>query len=709
MKKIKTIIQSERSECGLACLSMVMSYHGFNQSMLELRTAHGTSNHGLNFERMSEIAYENGFVTRALKAPIESLADMSDPAILHWNMSHFVVLESVKAGKYIIHDPAKGKLSIDYDELSKCYTGVLLELHPGASFKIKETATKIDLSILWSSVSGIGSNAFQLLSLTVMILFFTLLAPFYVQSVIDSVIPSNDTGLLSVIALGFGFIIVFQQISTYLRNLLTINISSDLSVYLSGSLYRHLMTLPISFFERRDIGDISSRFDSLNRIRDFFTIGFVESIIDGITAVFIIVILFYYNALATLVLAMFTILYVVIRLVMISKFRALNEKEIRSKAIEKSKFIESIANIFSIKSLSHESKTVSNWSNCNVRSVNDTIKLQATRSNYQLLNSSLSGIENIIVIYMLASSILTGESTIGIMTAYVAYKRIFTQRFTSLFDKIIEYKMLHLHLERVADIALTKPTGIKRNGVNNQVKEVVDILSLSLSDISCRIDGDKKNLFSNVNIEMKNNEYVAIVGRSGCGKSTLVKLLLGLYEYEGVISVNGVNIEEFGWDRFRKKVSVIVQDDKLFSGSVIDNITMFDESPDMKFAQECCEKSHVHKVIMKKNMGYRTFISPNGNVFSQGEKQRILLARALYKKPQILIMDESTSGLDMQTERLVNESIDKLNIIRVIIAHRPQTIKSASRVFRLTVDGLVDETSRFKADENFSKKEMVAI
>ncbi|KZN44328.1 peptidase domain-containing ABC transporter [Pseudoalteromonas luteoviolacea] len=685
MKRVLPVIhQSERAECGLASLAMVLSYYGFETSLLELRLKYSISSNGLTLDSMIQIANDLELSSRPLKLEPEALQALKTPCILHWNMNHFVVLKEVKSKSIIIHDPGKGCCEISFAEVNKRFTGVALELLPKTTFKKKEPKPVFSMRQLWSDIVGLKSSMAKIFVLSLFAQFFTILTPYYLQTVIDRVIPTYNENLLIILAGAFLLVLVFQQATTLIRTYVVLHLSSAFSIQVSSNLFHHLLRLPLAFFEKRDVGDIVTRFDSLKKIEEFLTTSFVETIIDGFMAISIIALMFYYDSSLTFLVLFFVALYTGFRIIAFKAFRRLNENEIRSRAKERSNFIENIQNIQTLMSFDAQHKQSSQWSNLHVDYVNSAIEVKKTRLWYQVINGIIFGIENILVIYFLAQGILSKELSIGMLTAYIAYKGIFTQRYGNLINKIMEFRMLGLHLERVSEVALTQP--IRDLPVDQKLTFSGNI---KLKNIAFKYDDFSKNVLHNIHLDIDAGEHVAITGPSGVGKSTLTKILLGLLEpSSGDVLVDGKPLAEFGRKNFRRHTASVLQNDKLYTGTLLDNITFFEPEPDLDWAKECAKVAQVHNNIMSKPMGYNSLIGHMGGALSGGEKQRVILARALYKKPKLLIMDEATSHLDMATEKAVNQAISQLEITRIVVAHRPQTIRSADRVLKLTKKGI---------------------
>jgi len=369
--------------------------------------------------------------------------------------------------------------------------------------------------------------------------------------------------------------------------------------------------------------------------------------------------------------------------------RELTEEGIVARAKEQSNFMESLRAIQSIKMYGKESDRQSLWKNCYADVANTRIRLGKFTVVYSSINELLFGAESVLVVYLGASMVLDGGFSIGMLYAFIAYKTQFTQKTSALIEKLIEFKMLGLHLSRLSDIALMEKEDLGETGAQDHDFKG----ELALNNIQFRYSDTDPYLFQGLNVRIKPGEAVAIVGPSGCGKSTLMKVMMGLLPANGGdISYDGRKLSELGLQGLRSNIGAVMQDDQLLSGSIADNIAFFEASPEQERIEACAKLASVHQDIAQMPMNYLSLIGDMGTTLSGGQKQRILLARALYRQPKLLFMDEATSHLDVQTERVVNQAIKALDVTRVIIAHRPETIRTADRVLLLEKGVLRDVT-----------------
>ncbi|MEI8603088.1 peptidase domain-containing ABC transporter [Shewanella sp. PP-Sp27a-2] len=680
-RRLPMIVQTEAAECGLACVAMVASLHGYQTDLNSLRQRFSLSLEGCTLLDLMHIAEQLQLSSRPLKIELEELSDLATPCILHWDLNHFVVLKSVNAQHCIIHDPALGVRRISLTEVSKSFTGIALELTPTATFTAEQAKQSLTFSSFFSKITGLKQSLGLLLSLSVFLQLFILASPYYIQLVVDAVIISNDGQLLLVLALGFALLLLFDVATNALRSLVLLNFSSQLSVQLASNLFHHLVRLPLAYFEKRHMGDLVSRFGSLRQLRELLTTGIIEAIIDGFMALGVLCMIFFYSPLLSLVVLVAVLAYCALRLALYQSLRLASEQQILALAGEQSNFMETIRAIQTVKLFGFESQREAIWQNHYVKATNRTITLGKYEISYQVMNKLLFGTENIVVIYLAAELVMAGSFTTGMLFAFIAYKAQFMERMSKLIEKLIEYRMLSLHFERIADIALTaKEQTYPPQPMLHKVAG-----NICLQQVSFSYSSVAEPVLYNLALQINAGESVAIIGPSGCGKSTLMKLLLGLLTpTEGEVLIDDIPLVKLGLAQYRQQVAAVMQEDQLLGGTIEDNITFFSEKIDVDKLTRCAQMAAIHQDICQMPMGYKSLIGDMGSALSSGQKQRLILARALYREPKILFMDEATSHLDIVTESVVNQAMKKLNITRVVIAHRPETIKAADRVIDLT-------------------------
>lgn len=680
-RRVPLILQAEVAECGLACIAMISSYHGYQVNIPPLRKKITLDSNGMNLKQLMELADQLKLSCRALQCSLEEIGDLKLPCILHWDMQHFVVLTGVTKNTIYINDPASGKRNISLADLSSSFTGIALELTPTNSFKKDDKRVVMKINQLWKNITGLKSSLLTLFSLSLVLQFITLLSPYYMQWVIDNVLLSNDKPLLTVLATGFIILMVIKTSVSSLRSWIILRFSSSLNLQIGANLFRHLLKLPMSYFEKRHIGDIVSRFGSLSTIREMLTKELIEAIIDGLMASVVLIMMFLYNT--TLAIFVLSIVFVsfLIKLGFYFPNRRLSEESIAANAKEDTTFLESIRAIQTVKLFSHESNRQNIWLNRFSEVINADIRLAKIEITESAINDLLFGIETILVIYFGALIVMKGDLTVGMLLAFIAYKSQFITSIMNFIDKILSFKLLGLHLERVSDIALEleEPYHVPNSGSCSILNG-----ELQLENISFRYSDNSEQILDNINLHIKSGESIAIVGSSGCGKTTLLKIILGLLKpTSGRILLDGVDVSNLGLNEYRQFFGSVMQNDTLMSGTVAENIILFDPNFDEERLYECCRLACIFDDIKSLPMGFESLVGDMGSNFSGGQLQRIFLARALYKQPKILCLDESTSHLDQNNELMVNDNIKNIDLTRIIVAHRKETIESVDKVYKL--------------------------
>ncbi|EWG14698.1 ABC transporter-like protein [Xylella fastidiosa Mul-MD] len=671
-------MQSEVSECGLASLAMVANAHGKHLTLSQLRQRFPSSLKGAKLTHLVHIAQQLGFSTRPLRLDMEDLGKLKLPCILHWDLNHFVVLAKVGTTKVTIYDPAIGKRKLSLNEVSKYFTGIALELTTTTEFKQQKPPPSISARQLTGPIRGLWRALAQILLLSLALQVFVVLSPFYMQWVVDQVLVSADRDLLVVLGLGFGLVLLLQIAIGLFRSWSVIYLSSRLGLQWMGNVFAHLLKLPLEYFEKRHLGDLTSRMSSVQSIQKTLTTSFVEAIIDGLMTLVTLGLMLVYSWKLALVTLVAVVLYMVIRAVSYWPVRDCTEQQLVVGAKQQTHLLESLRGIQSLKVACEESLRRSTYENLLNDTVNQEVRLARMSLGFSTASQLVFGLERIAVIWYGATLALSNVFSVGMLIAYLSYKDQFASRISSLIDKWVEFRMLRLHGERLADIVLTPPEEDYELPEMQLQKKEPDI---EVEGLSFRYGEDEPWVLKDCSFKVAAGESVAIIGASGCGKTTLMKLLLGLLKpTAGTIRISGRDLHKFGTRNVRSIVGAVMQDDQLFAGSVADNISFFDPDFDLERIEAAAKLAAIHEDIAAMPMGYHALIGDMGSALSGGQKQRVILARALYRQPKLLFLDEATSHLDVMRERLVNDAVHQLKLTKVIVAHRPETIASTDRV-----------------------------
>ncbi len=692
-RRLPVFLQTEAAECGLASLGMVACFHGHRIDLAGLRRRFTVSLKGATLAYLMQAAGQLDFAPRPLRLELDELPQLRTPCILHWDLNHFVVLKSADARGAVVHDPAFGVRRLSLEEVSRHFTGVALELSPTTGFAPVDERRRVRLRDLMGPVTGLHRSLAQVFVLALALQAIAVVSPFYIQWTIDGAVVSADRDLLAVLGLGFLLLALMQVALTALRSWVVLYLGTSLNLQWLANVFSHLLRLPVSWFEKRHLGDVVSRFGAVNAIQRTLTSSFVEALIDGVMAAATLAMMLVYSRVLAALAVGAVAAYGVLRWAFYDPLRRATEEHIVHSAKQQSHFLETVRGVQSIKLFGRQEERRSRWLNLVVDATNRDLATQKLGLAFRCANSLVFGLERIAIVWLGALLVLGSAFSVGMLFAFISYKEQFSARVAGLIDKMIELRMLGLQAERLADIVLSPP---EASGPGLPVDDIEP--TLEVANVSFRYSDTEPFVLLGCSFAVRSGESVAVVGPSGGGKTTLVKLMLGLLApTDGRILAGGVDIQKLGIDRYRKLVGTVMQDDQLFAGSIADNISFFDPAPDRGAIERYARMAAVHDDIAAMPMAYNTLIGDMGAALSGGQKQRILLARALYKQPRILFLDEATSALDVQKERAVNEAVRSLNLTRILIAHRPETIASAERVIVLQGGRLAQDLKRVPA------------
>lgn len=676
--RVPVVLQGEVAECGLACLAMVLGHHGYETDIGQLRRRFPVSSRGMTLKSLIDVAAKSHLSGRPLKLDATAAGRLQLPCILHWDMNHFVVLVSARGERFVIHDPAHGVRKLSRADFEKHFTGVALELYPTRDFEPGGDRQRLRLGALWSRQSGLWQTLAQVLFLSLLLQIFAVASPFYLQTVVDDAILRGDRNLLLVLALGFGLLLLMEVGVSALRQTVILALASRLNMQLSINLFHHLVRLPLDFFEKRHVGDIASRFGSMDSIRELLSTGLVSAVVDGLLVLVTLVAMLVYAPWLTVIVLVAVALYSLLRLALYQPLHRLNEERLVTQARKDTSFLETLRSIQAIKLFQKENERQGQWQNRLADNINREIRIARLNIGYDTANRLLFGLENLLVIYFAAGEAMDNALSIGMIYAFMSFKRRFVSSVDGLIEGVVSYKLVGLHLQRLADIAFTE-----QEPYHAPKDEIASPGRLSgairVSGLTFRYARGETPVFEDLDLDIAPGEIVAITGPSGCGKTTLLKCLMGLLAPDsGTIEVDGHDIRTI--DNYRRRIAAVMQDEQLFNGTIADNICCFDPQPDPDRIRECAQLACIDGDIAAMPMQYNTLVGDLGTGLSGGQKQRIAIARALYQRPAILFIDEGSSHLDVDREMQVNENLTDISATRVMVAHRSQTIALASRV-----------------------------
>ena len=691
--KLPMVFQTEAAECGVACLAMVAGYHGKHVDLLALRQRFSVSLRGATLAHIIRFASFLDFIARPLRLELEELPNLQTPCILHWNMDHFVVLKRANSKYVFIHDPALGPRRLSLAQVSRQFTGVALELTPTASFQQGDEASPLRIGDLTGHVTGLRRALAQVFFLAFLLEVFSLVSPLFLQLSIDKVVSGNHRGLLFTLGVGFVLLIGLQTVLGALRSWTTLYFGTKLRLQWYARLFSHLVRLPVSFFEKRNLGDVISRFDSAEAIQRTLSNNFIEALLDGLISVLVLGVMFFYSHRLALVVVGAVLIYVLLRRIAYGHLRRASEEHIVNLARQQSHFIETLRGIRTIKVFGREDVRQMKWMSLLVDTTNAQVSTDKLNILFKSAHTLIFGIQSVVVVWLGVILVLNRVFSIGMLFAFVAYQEQFKARMITLVDRIFEFRMLSLQVQRLSDIVFAKPEPkLMEPASIGQLGTGIEVRSLYF-----RYSDVEPWLLENVNFRIEAKECVAITGPSGAGKSTLLKLIAGLLQpQQGDILIDGLSVCA-SRTAVLGKVGFVLQDDMLFASTIADNIAFASDIPDKSKVRECARMACLDREIEAMPMGYNTLVGDMGSALSGGQQQRLLLARALYQEPSILILDEATSHMDVPMEKQIARMLSGLRMTRVFAAHRPDTIASADRVISL---GHASRTGQRHSPEN---------
>ena len=699
--RLPLIFQTEAAECGLACLAMVAGYYGHRSDLPSLRQKFSISLRGTTLAHILKFAERLNLSGRPLRLELEDLPYLKTPCILHWDMNHFVVLKKAGKKRVVVYDPAQGMRRLTYAQTSTHFTGVALELTPTPDFVPKDESSPLRLRDITAQTSGIKRALIQIFALAAALELVSLVSPLFLQFTLDKVVGAGNRSLLATLGIGFMLLVGLQAALGAFRSWTTLFFGTSLKIQWYANLFAHLVRLPVSFFEKRYFGDIMSRFESAEAIQRTLTNNFIEALLDGIISILMLAVMFIYSRRLAMVVVVSVVLYALLRNIAYRPLRGSMEDQITRMARQQTHFIETLRGIRTIKVFGREDSRRTKWMNLMVDTTNAQIATEKLNIIFRFANMLIFGLQSVAVVWLGVILVLRGSFTVGMLFAFVAYQEQFKVRMTTLVDRMFDFRMLSLQLQRLSDVVLAKP----ESNLLDIPADAESKASIEVKSLYFRYSDAEPWLLENVNLRIEPGECVALVGPSGAGKSTLLKLMAGLLQPQaGDVIISGHSVCA-SRASVLGKVGFVLQDDSLFAGTVSENIAFASDVADMARVEECARLACLHDEIMAMLMGYSTLIGDMGSALSGGQQQRLLLARALYQQPSILILDEATSHLDVPTEQRISAMLAELHMTRVFAAHRPDTVAIADRVISLSRSGVIESDGK---NDGISRRHSVA-
>lgn len=699
--RLKPIRQHDSMECGVACLSMICRYHGIRYDMDELSELCSLSAEGVSLLALRKTADKIGFDTISSRASVEDLIPDMLPCILHWNQNHFVVLYKVSRNKRQFHiaDPGKGKIKYNYSDFQKHWVvgnsnkGIALFMARrnevlNENRKIRDN---VSLSFLWGYIKKYRKYFSHIILGLMLGCLLQLILPFLTQGIVDFGIKYEDIGLIWLILLGEFMIVTGRTATDFIRRWILLHISMRINISLVSDFFLKLLKLPMSFFDTKLMGDLLQRIGDHSRVQNFLTHEVLNVLFSSLSFLVFGFVLLVYSPLVFCVFLAGSICYGLWVALFLKRRKVLDYELFEQQAVNQNHTYQFITTMQEIKLQDCERRRRWEWEDTQADLFEvqmKSLKLQQTQEAGSIF---INEIKNILITVFAATAVINGELSLGAMLAIQYIVGQLNTPVAQFMQFAYSLQDVKISLERINEIH----NGKNEESENRVVKEFTDEKSILLKGVNFKYDRHAlKNTLEDMSIEIPAGKVTAIVGASGSGKTTLVKLMLGYYSVtEGTLKITGQNIEDYNLKWWRKQCGVVMQDGVIFSESIERNIAVDDEPIDASRLEQAARIANIHDYIMSLPLRYDTKIGPDGIGLSQGQRQRILIARAVYKNPSFIFLDEATNALDAKNEKTIVENLDKFYKGRtvVIVAHRLSTVRNADQIIVLD-SGKVVET-----------------
>ena len=711
MSKFPHYKQLDAMDCGPNCLRMVAKYYGKTYRLQYLRSRSYITSEGVSMLGISDAAENIGFRTKGYRLTWEQLRDeVPYPCIVHWNQQHFVVVYNIKKksvlddSKTIIYvsDPAQGLLQYTKDEFLKCWiskkkerknegTALLLETTPAFYEHEDEQKSKLKFMYLLGYLSPYRKYIFQLILGLLTASVLSMIFPFLTQSIVDYGINNSDLAFIAMVLVAQMILTFGQTANDFIRNWLMLHVTTRISIALISDFLIKLMKLPISFFDSKQIGDIMQRIDDHNRIQSFLTGSLINIIFAAITLIIYTVIMASYHIGILLIFFAGSIFYIGWVLLFLKRRRELDYKRFQQSSANQSNIVQLVTGMQEIKLNTCEKQKRWEWERIQAKLYKVSIKSLALNQNQQIGATFINQAKDIMISFLSAKAVVTGDMTLGMMMAVqyiIGQLNAPIQQFIGFTQEAQDAK---ISLERLAEI---HDRNDEEKPEENRITAVPSKKGISLNNVMFQYEGPhSEKVLKNINLEIPASKVTAIVGTSGSGKTTLVKLLLGFYEpIEGEVLLNGTNKQKYSPREWRKKCGTVMQEGFIFSDSIANNISVANEYPNNDKLDIAVTTANIKDFIETLPLGYETRIGSDGHGLSTGQKQRLLIARSVYKDPDYLFFDEATNALDAKNEKVIMENLDRFFEGRtvVVVAHRLSTVKKADQIVVLEKGEIVE-------------------
>ncbi|MFN3388566.1 MAG: peptidase domain-containing ABC transporter [Allosphingosinicella sp.] len=680
-RRLPVITQDTNGECGLACLAMIAQWHGHSLDLNHLRASYPTSRRGLSLANLATVADQLNFDVRGYQ--LDEVADLPKvrlPAILHWDNNHFVVLKAIKRGKYVVHNPAVGARTLTKSDVEEHFTGFLLEVQPAQTFKVIVREKRYPLTRILELTHGLKTSLIQVIAVSVVGAAVAMLMPLFVQAALDSVVPRSDFDLLAALAAGLLLVSLTTAVADYLRSRIIANVGGSFFAQLTRNAFGHILRLPLRYFEARHPGDVATRLESIDHVRTVVTQSVVTGAVDGIMILLSGAIMFLYAPALALIVTSIFLLVIGIRIWLYPKMRRQGGAALAARSEERSKMIDGLRAIAAVKTANATIPIASRWYDSFVCYVNATFRIQMTEAHAVLLVEIVTAVGMAATLYLGVAAVLAQELTVGMLYAFFTYRTIFFARIDSLVTTMTDVSMLGANMARLSDFLEVEPEAASHM-IDREIRTGV-----ALRNVTFRAGFADKPILDDISLDIPCNkgQTIAILGPSGSGKTTLLKVMAGLYApTAGALEVDGVPVARWALTAYRRNVGLLLGSDKLLFGTVLENVTFFAVDPDIPRVHAALRIASLHDEVLGLEAALETIVSEENGILSSGQRRRLMLARALYSDPSILLLDEVTSNLDAETSATVLRNLAAHPATKIITSHDLAVLEMSDRVFRM--------------------------
>lgn len=675
LRRLPILYQSENAECALACVAMIAWYHGYRTDVATLRQLSRLSNRGATLADLLSVAAVARLEARVVEVAPESLSRLQTPAILHWDMSHFVVVRRVGRRRITIHDPGRGIVSVPMAEIGQHLSGIAVEFSTAPNFEQIDAYRRVRLGELVTARGTLWVRLAPLLVLSLACQVLALASPLFFQVAIDKAVPGRDFHALCLAGAFFALLVVLEWSLRSLRHVLALAVSRRLTLQLYATLQKKLLSLPLVFFETRNTADLLGKFDAMDEVRSILSDDAVAMVTDGLVVIVGFCILLAYGPWLTGAVVAGVAAYLCYRFSTFSRFRLANEEQVFHKVSQRGHILETVQRVQAVKLARAEGIRSRAWLHLLGRDLDGDILLKTYRARYAHARDGISGVETVVSGLLAMAGVLQGELTIGMVVAFLTYRRIFAVSAVNLVEVGFKVRVLGIHLDRLADVVRhpEEPSSAPVGAQGREDDGAIEACGISFAYVGC------PPLFEDLGFRLEAGERLVITGPSGCGKSTLIKTLLRLHlPAAGEIWRGAVAMSSVPRNRWLQGVGSVMQGDRLFSGSIRENIALGSDTIDDERVVEACRLACIEEEIGALPLRYESLVGELGVTLSAGQVQRIIIARALYRRPSLIIMDEGTANLDGETEARVLANLRRMRITTIHAAHRRQVIEDAT-------------------------------